>query len=146
VIGIGVAVAGAVATLAAFPRSPAFAGHVVTRTGLQVASTASQIGTPQLQASPRTVRAGATVAIRGTDWQVGRTGCARVVRLSAFALGISPYPAVTIKAAAVPASGQFRREWVTPHLSDQYAWGIEARQPCPGKPRVKQVNVVILPG
>jgi hypothetical protein len=141
---IDTALAAIVAAAVLSPQSPAAqdSAHAV----VSVASSASRATLPQIRASPSTVRAGGTVLIRGSGWAVAGTRCGRVVRLSAFALGISRYAAQRINTLTIPTNGRFTQKWVTAHVSEQYTWGIEARQPCPTKPRVKQVNVVILPG
>jgi hypothetical protein len=94
-----------------------------------------------LTANLRRATSGRVVTVRGSRWGARAAGCG-LVQVTAFAVGVTPYPARIVGRTSKQA---FVLRWQTPRVSGQYDWLVQATQKCGRRFRVAHATVNVKP-
>jgi hypothetical protein len=88
---------------------------------------------PTLAGPASPTNGGSTIAITGQQWGASSSGCAPVVKATAYVEGISPFAMIVLPHSPVDAKGGFELDWQTPVVFQNDVWTVEASQTCRGQ-------------
>jgi GH24 family phage-related lysozyme (muramidase) len=97
----------------------------------------------RISLTPRIVRGGKIVTVRGKNFGLRPNGCEPTVRLIAFLPAVSPYRVINLGRVDVLEGRAFKKTWRTKKFAFRFRWAVVALQKCKGKTLQRRDTVTI---